>query len=356
MMSPRYFKRLALTLLILAAVVPLSSEVATARGGGGFGGGRGGFGGGGGMRGFDDGMRPGFDRGFGGDGRGFGGDRVGDGNERPGGMLDQHTPVSESDLRDGANQNYNWSHLPGDVGMMRSAPGGLGDHHITTPVSNAALADRAGAVARGFRHWDAFDRDWWGRYPNSWWCSGWGDGWPWAYSGWDDLYPWWGVDSTAPVAYDYGDNISYQGDDVYYGSQPYESAGAYYSQAQTLASSATPTATEKTKKASDWKSLGVFVLTQGDQTDTNSMFQLAVNKSGVVRGNYFNPLTQDEKPVQGKIDLKTKRVAWTVGTNKDTVYDTGLANLLAGHSTLLLHVGKSQTQQWNIFRLDQPKA
>lgn len=156
-----------------------------------------------------------------------------------------------------------------------------------------------------------------------------------------------------------------------------ESQQDYYNQAQSLALSvppstppAVPTAVAKGgtgssskgataksgNKPSDWKPLGVFALTQGDQTDSNSIFQLAVDKNGIVRGNYYNPLTQEEKPIQGKVDKKNKRVAWTVGTNKQVVYDTGLANLLAKQSSLLIHLSKDSTQQWNIVRLQRKQT
>ena len=40
---------------------------------------------------------------------------------------------------------------------------------------------------------------------------------------------WWGMPvENVPVAYDYGNNITYQNDTVYYGSKPVESALAYY--------------------------------------------------------------------------------------------------------------------------------
>ena len=40
-----------------------------------------------------------------------------------------------------------------------------------------------------------------------------------------------------PIYYDYGNNVSYQGDQVYYGDQPVATADQYYQQASTLAQS-----------------------------------------------------------------------------------------------------------------------
>ena len=61
-----------------------------------------------------------------------------------------------------------------------------------------------------------------------------------------------------PIAYDYGNNVTYQDDQVYYGSQPVATAEQYYQQASTLAQSAP--AADAT--ADDWMPLGVFALVQ----------------------------------------------------------------------------------------------
>ncbi|MDZ4836219.1 MAG: hypothetical protein SGJ27_20770, partial [Candidatus Melainabacteria bacterium] len=290
--------------------------------------------------------------------------------------IDDRPRASDSDLRAGANQDYHW---PTDGGVGRAATNTAMRPRVTSDVSNAGMAARGSSVRNAFNHYDLFNRDFYGRYDRAWGYPEWGAAWPWGYTGWGDLCSFWGdQDSAVPVEYDYGNNITYQDDMVYYGNQPFESASDYYTQAQTLALAAPPSvpsatpasgtksgtksatksgaAGKSTDKASDWKPLGVFALTQGDQTDSNSIFQLAINKKGIVRGNYYNPLTQEEQPVQGKLDKKSKRVAWTVGSNKKVVYDTGVANLLSKQSSLLIHLDASHTQQWNIIRLQQPKS
>lgn len=370
---------LALSLtLIQFSIAPAPADARGGGGGGGFGGGGRGFGGGG----FGGGFGGRGD--FGGRGFGDGGDRGawnGDGGFRAdnfGGSrdagIDDRTRASEGDLRAGANQDYHWGNLPTDGGMGRAA-GNLNASRITSNVSATGMAARGAAVRNNFHRDDLFNRNFWNRYDRGWWYPGWGDGWAWGYTGWGDLCGFWGYpdDTDEPVEYDYGNNITYQGDEVYYGNQPYMSENDYYTQAQTLALSAPPSVppvapttktgtkagtksganSKTTEKESDWKPLGVFALTQGDQTDSNSIFQLAVNKKGIIRGNYFNPLTQEEQPVQGKVDQKSKRVAWTVGSNKSVVYDTGVANLLAKQSSLLIHLSATNTQQWNIIRLQQ---
>lgn len=367
---------LLLALSLSALALP---HEAIARGGGGGGGRGGGFGGGfgggrdyGGVRsGYGDGyggrdyggVRSGYGDGYG--GRDYGGDMFGD---RGDSVLD-HT--SESALRSGADQVWN-------AGSQRSlaTDGGFGrtlaDTGVGRGLSASAMTDRGVGVRNAFRDDSLFRRDWWGRYPYAW-GGAWGDDWAYGYGDWDDLASFWDYPvSTPPVEYDYGNNITYQGDTVYYGNQPSETAANYYTQAQIIAQSmpiasapasaangktAVPAAltAAESKDAKDWKSLGVFSLTQGDQTNSTMLFQLAVNKKGAIRGNYYNALTKECKVVSGAVDKKNMRVAFEVEGNKTVIYDTGLANLMQPQSPILVHFSKTNTEQWNMVRLDPVK-
>ena len=77
----------------------------------------------------------------------------------------------------------------------------------------------------------------------------------------------------------------------------------------------------------------------GDPDKSDDDFQLAVNKQGAIRGNCYNTVTQTTLPVQGAVDKSTQRVAWTVGDNTTTVFDTGLDNLTKDQAPTLVHVG-----------------
>ena len=48
-------------------------------------------------------------------------------------------------------------------------------------------------------------------------------------------------------------------------------------------------------------SLGVFAMTDDDHTKPNLILQLAVNKDGIIRGNYTATVTDHTKPVQGSV-------------------------------------------------------
>ena len=77
------------------------------------------------------------------------------------------------------------------------------------------------------------------------------------------------------------------------------------------------------------------------------IFQLAVDKNGVIRGNYFDQVTQTNQPVTGAVDKKTQRVAWRVAGGKELVVETGLYNLTMSDSTALVHYGADRTEGRN---------
>ncbi|MBA4075567.1 MAG: hypothetical protein C0508_11050, partial [Cyanobacteria bacterium PR.023] len=61
------------------------------------------------------------------------------------------------------------------------------------------------------------------------------------------------------------------------------------------------------------------------------------------------------KVVSGAVDKKNMRVAFEVEGNKTVIYDTGLANLMQPQSPILVHFSKTNTEQWNMVRLDPVK-
>ena len=127
-------------------------------------------------------------------------------------------------------------------------------------------------------------------------------------------------------------------------------AEEYYEQASDIADQGGQEASD----AAEWQSLGVWAMVQGEQTDSNKILQLAVNKDGVIRGNHYDALTETTLPIQGSIDKKTQRAAWTVGDNDEVVYETAAYNLTQEETEMLIHFNKDSTQQWSLVRLEAP--
>ena len=103
-----------------------------------------------------------------------------------------------------------------------------------------------------------------------------------------------------------------------------------------------------------WLPLGVFGLMANGKKTPDMVFQLAVDRNGTIRGNYFDQVTQNNLPVTGAVDKHLQRVAWKVATGQGLVVETGLANLTQDESTALVHFGPDRTEQDLLVRIKQP--
>ena len=236
----------------------------------------------------------------------------------------------------------------------RSFAGYGGGYGGTRYVSGAALRTQGGYIRNGFGYSNAFSPGWYGRYPGAWLAAGWGLG-----MAWNSL-PWGGYSSylgygagTPPVYFDYGNNVTYQNDQVFYGDQPVASAADYAQQAAQIAAAGQQPPADPAADPS-WQPLGVFAMAQGDETTSNDIFQLALNPAGLVRGNYYNAFTDTNNPLSGSLDKTSQRIAWTIGDRANPVYETGLYNLTQEQTTLLVHFGADRTEQFKLFRIPQP--
>jgi hypothetical protein len=246
--------------------------------------------------------------------------------------------------------------LPTDAGYgMTAARAGstaYAGYHQTEAVGGSVYAARGAAVRGSFNGAGMYGQSWYGAHPGAWAPTGWTAGQAWGAAAWPALGATFGwVGGVQPADYNYGTSVTYQGDQVYYGDQPVATAEQYYQQASSLAAS-TPA---PDPNSGDWTPLGVFALVQKDQSDPQYILQLAVNKSGALGGNYTDLMSGTNLLVQGAVDKKTQRVAWTVGENKRTVGETGLYNLTQDAAPALIHIGKDKTQQWTLVRLKQPE-
>ncbi len=201
-----------------------------------------------------------------------------------------------------------------------------------------------------YGHW--YNHDWWNHhncywpYHNNFNCWTWA-AWP-ALSGWV-TYGW-----GAPIYYNYGSNVYYAGDQVYYGDQPVATAAEYAQQAAAIAANV-----PETKPApEDWMPLGVYAITtDGKPSDSDPMMylQLAVSKQGVLSGSLQNTLTDTAQSIEGMVDKQTQRAAWTIADKTTPIMETGISNLTQDTTPVLVHFADESTQQWLLVRLDQPK-
>jgi hypothetical protein len=182
--------------------------------------------------------------------------------------------------------------------------------------------------------------------------AGWAAGYAWALPTYAAIAGYCGLNAAAAPDYDYGTTVVVQDNDVYMNGNNVETADQFAQQAIDVATqglNANPPATD------EWKPLGVFALVQGDEKTSNNIFQLAINKTGIIRGNYYDGLTDTTTPVYGSVDNRTQRAAWTIGKSTDRVFDAGVYNLTQSECPCLLHLGTQTTKQLLLVRMQQPK-
>jgi hypothetical protein len=221
----------------------------------------------------------------------------------------------------------------------------------------------AAGVRRGYDNWGIYGRGWYGAHPGAWYAAGWGAGYAWNWATWDSLGAWMSYYPAQPVYYDYGNNVVYENNNVYVNDQPVGTAEQYYDSAAQLAATgataedpAAAPADNSGANGDDWLPLGVFALTKSNEASGNLTLQLAVNKQGIIRGNYTDSTAGTTEQIQGSVDKQTQRVAFTIGDNKDDVVETGIYNLTKDEAPVLIHFGKDRTEQWLLVRLKQPDS
>jgi hypothetical protein len=184
-------------------------------------------------------------------------------------------------------------------------------------------------------------------------AAGWTTAALWSTATWGTAASYCGYAEQPPVYYDYGTSVVYEDNSVYVNGDVAGTPEEYYDQAASLAATG---AEAKTQSDGDWLPLGVFAFTKAENPTSDITIQLAVNKDGVIRGNYTDTATKQNQVVQGSVDKQTQRVAFTVGDNKANIIETGLYNLTKEESPCLIHLGKDSTEQWLLVRLQNPEA
>jgi hypothetical protein len=158
--------------------------------------------------------------------------------------------------------------------------------------------------------------------------------------------------SSVPISYNYGINPAYQNGNVMMNGQPVGTAAEFSQQAADLAQSG---AEAEAPANGDWMPLGVFAMVRNEQQHPNLILQMAINKQGILRGNYTDEVTDHTQPIHGAADPKTQRVAWMVGNNTTSIMEAGLSNLAHGEAPALIHKN-GKTDHWLLVRLEQPNA
>jgi hypothetical protein len=223
--------------------------------------------------------------------------------------------------------------------------------HSTRYMSGAAIRTQAVAVRGGYYH-GAFTAGWYGRYPAAWRPGRWATPNYWVAPVWTSVAALCAITSP-PIYYDYGSNVILQDNYVYVDGNQTITAPDYAEQAVGYAD-----AGRKAEPASneEWQALGVFGMIQPEEKVAQRIFQLAVSKGGVIRGNYYDAVADTTTPVYGSVSSKSQRACWSIGDKKTIVFETGINNLTQDQTPILVHYGTDRTDQMILVRLEEPKG
>ncbi|CAN5487892.1 hypothetical protein BH11PLA2_BH11PLA2_46550 [soil metagenome] len=225
--------------------------------------------------------------------------------------------------------------------------------HGTAYWSGGAMTTHATSVRSGFGYYDAFHPAWYTAHPGCWAAAGWAAGAAWTAAPYAAVSDYCGLAAASAPDYDYGSSVVVQDNEVSMNGTSVCTAQQFADQATTIATAGQTAAAPTTD---EWKSLGVFALAQVGEATSNNIFQLAVNKAGIIRGNYYDGLMDTTTEVYGSIDKSTQRAAWTIGKKKDRVFEAGVFNLTQEQCPCLIHFGTEKTTQMLLVRVQQPSG
>jgi hypothetical protein len=205
------------------------------------------------------------------------------------------------------------------------------------------------AVHNSFNNHSLYGEEWYHANPGVWAPAQWSGGNAWTATNWGSVAGYVGA-GAAPQWYDYGTNVQSENGTVTVNGQPAGTEEDFSQQASDLAQSGSDAPSQP---ADEWMPLGVFAMVRNEQQHPHMIFQFAINKDGILRGNFTEETTEHTQPISGAADPQTQRAAWTVGNNKNVVMEAGLSNLAEGEAPALIHKN-GKTDHWLLVRLEQP--
>ncbi|WP_010585925.1 hypothetical protein [Schlesneria paludicola] len=245
-----------------------------------------------------------------------------------------------------ANRNQ-----PAASGLEGAAAGATIANRNQTSGAAAATAGYA-AVANSFDHPNLYNQQWHSDHPGAWRASGWPAGAAWTATSMAGVAAYCGYANTTPVSYGYGDNVTYQNGNVFVDGRDVGTGEVYSQQAADLAMTGQNAVSDPTE---EWLPLGVFALVRSEEQHPQLTLQFAINKQGILQGNYTDLLTDHAQPIHGAVEKESQRAAWTVGNNQHFFMEAGLSNLTSGEAPALIHkYGK--TEKWVLVRLPKPDS
>jgi len=106
---------------------------------------------------------------------------------------------------------------------------------------------------------------------------------------------------------------------------------------------------------SDWLPLGVFAVVPPGTQDTaqaHNYQQLAVDRQGAIKGNFYDTLSGTIQPITGTVDRTALNASWTVGTNGSRF--TAPMHVFAGQSRTVSVSSGGQPRDLELMPVQKP--
>jgi hypothetical protein len=215
-----------------------------------------------------------------------------------------------------------------------------------------------------------FTHGWYGHHAGAWgWnhgAYGWGN--PWAFATLGTAAAWLGASAWENAGWGGNNSTVYTADNGNVNEQPIDQqadtgeqlaegdetdAQAVEDQPAVAPSAAEANALARigandTLSGAQFLTLGVYTLAPAGQEEATGMIQLAIAKNGVLRGTFADLKTDQDQNIQGSVDKKTGRVAFTIGPEGKDVYETSIQDLTQQSGPLTIHANDGQTSEWTI--------
>lgn len=210
------------------------------------------------------------------------------------------------------------------------------------------------AIRSNFFGWRMFGMRWFLINPSAWMAQSWAAEVAWESATWNSAMSHCNYQGNQPLYYDYGSNVVSQANIVYINGEAVATVPDYYAQAVALAESGAKAEVSDAKE--EWLPLGVFAIAQPPINKPDGVLHLAINRQGVLRGNYVDSVTEQAHLVRGSVDLQSQRAAFMIGDNTVNIVETGLYNLTKDEAPALLHLSKTRNELRLLVRMQNPEG
>lgn len=166
---------------------------------------------------------------------------------------------------------------------------------------------------------------------------------PWATSGWKEVQAWTSI-AADPQRYDF--RTDNRGLVLVYLNDALQGRAVDARVPMTGLADSAPTESSEGPTLS----LGVFAAVPPSLKPATTLFQLVLDKNGLLTGASVDLTSGEATPLRGNIDLATQQAAWEIG---DDVIGVGLANLTEDVARALAFRADGWTQPWILIRVQE---